>query len=138
MNNRYVLDACSIIAYLMKEDGADNIEALFDDAIEEKNELFMHKINLYEVFYDTWKSQSEATAINIIESIKKLPVAIIDMISDELMIEAACLKNKYHVSVADSFALATARLYGACLVTSDHHDFDSVDIESEIVFLWIR
>lgn len=127
MSKKYVLDACSVIAYLVKEEGSDVIETLINDAIEKEAELLMHMINFFEVFYDTWKSQGEATAMIVFELFKKLPVTLIESISDEVLTEAARLKNGYHISVADSFALATAKIHGATLVTSDHHEFDPVE-----------
>jgi len=138
MSPKYVLDACSVIAYLTGEDGADVIEALINDAIDKAAELFMHKINLYEVFYDTWRSQDEAAAIIFYDTFTNLPVSIIDSISDELMAEAARLKTEYRVSVADSFALAAAKLNDAVLVTSDHREFDPVEEKGDIAFHWIR
>ena len=138
MSKKYILDACSVIAYLLKEDGADIVETLIGDAIDNKTEVSMHKLNLYEVYYDTWKSLGEETAENMYNTFMKLPVSIIDSISDELMTEAARLKTEHRVSVADSFALATARLKGAVLVTSDHREFDPVDKKGDIDFLWIR
>jgi len=138
MSKKYVLDACSVIAYLVKEEGSDVIETLINDAIEKEAELLMHMINFFEVFYDTWKSQGEATAMIVFELFKKLPVTLIESISDEVLTEAARLKNGYHISVADSFALATAKIHGATLVTSDHHEFDPVEKSGENTFLWIR
>ena len=138
MIEKYLLDACSVIAYLTKEEGADTIETLIDEAIEEDIELLIHKINFFEVFYDVWKSQGESTAAIVFSTFKKLPVTIIESISDELMIEAARFKTGYRVSVADSYALATARLHGAVLITSGHREFDPVEEAGEIAFLWIR
>jgi len=138
VSGKYILDACSVIAYLAKEDGSDIIETLINDAIDSETEVLMHKINFFEVFYDTWRSQGEATAVTVYELFKKLPVKIIDSISDELMTEAARLKNGYHMSVADSFALASAKLNCAALVTSDHHEFGPVEKSEGITFLWIR
>jgi len=138
MSKKYILDACSVIAYLLKEDGAEIVKNLIGDAIENKTELLINKLNLYEVYYDTWKSQGEEIAVSMYNTFRNLPISIIDSISDEMMTEAARLKTKYRVSVADSFALATALLNGAVLVTSDHREFDIVDKKCDIDFLWIR
>jgi len=138
MSAKYVLDACSVIAYLTKEEGADAIEKLIHEAIDGDSELLMHKLNFYEVYYDTLRSQGKETAEIVFGTFKKLPVTIIESISDELMVEAARIKTGHSISAADSFALATARLHGATLVTSDHHEFNPVEDAGEIAFLWIR
>jgi predicted nucleic acid-binding protein len=42
------------------------------------------------------------------------------------------------MSLADSFALATALCRGAALVTADHHEFDAVEQAEPVGFLWFR
>jgi predicted nucleic acid-binding protein len=54
------------------------------------------------------------------------------------MKEAARFKLAFKMSVADSFALATAKLEDVTLITADHHEFDPIDEAGEIEFLWIR
>ena len=39
---------------------------------DKKKELLMHKLNLYEVLYDTWRSQGETTAKNIIDAFQNI------------------------------------------------------------------
>jgi hypothetical protein len=42
------------------------------------------------------------------------------------------------MSLADSFLLATARLYSATVVTSDYGELETVEQNLPIPFLWIR
>jgi uncharacterized protein len=51
MAERYLLDACAIIAYLSDEDGADKVEELLWQSNQETGKLFMHELNLLEVYY---------------------------------------------------------------------------------------
>jgi hypothetical protein len=45
----------------------------------------------------------------------------------------------YKVSFADTFALATASITDAFLLTADHHEMDRIEqVEPDIKFLWIR
>jgi PIN domain nuclease of toxin-antitoxin system len=39
---------------------------------------------------------------------------------------------------ADSFALSTAICQQATIITADHHEFDKVEQNENINFLWIR
>jgi len=138
MNTKYVLNACSVIAFLTKEDGADITDNLIAEALDNKAELFMHKINFIEVIYDAWKTQGGSQAKTIFNNIKLLPITIVDSISDDLALEASRLKAGNRISLADAFALAVARLESATLVTSDHHEFDALEASGEATFLWIR
>jgi len=47
-------------------------------------------------------------------------------------------KSKYKISLGDSFVLATAKLYDAKIVSSDHHEFDIIEKSENIKFLWIK
>jgi hypothetical protein len=42
------------------------------------------------------------------------------------------------VSLADSIALAQAKVRRIPLVTCDHHEFDHLQQEKELDFVWIR
>ena len=138
MSAKYVLDACSVIAYYAKEPGWDVVRKIIDDAIADNAELYMHKVNLFEVFYDAWKTQSEADAISTLTKFRALPVSVIDIFTDELMTEATRFKTTHRISVADAFALGLAKLENAALVTSDHHEFDPIEAAGDATFLWIR
>jgi predicted nucleic acid-binding protein len=138
MSGKFVLDACSVIAYFRDEDGAATVERLFDEASEGSTFLIMHKLNLYEVYYDFAREADKEKLSDKIEALKSLPIRFIETISDSLIEEAANFKLSNKMSVADSFALATAKIEGAKLVTSDHHEFDPIDKSGDMEFLWIR
>jgi len=62
MSDKYVLDACALIAYINNEQGAEVIENIVIDAIEDNINLMMHKLNLFEVYYDAWRSRGHDAA----------------------------------------------------------------------------
>jgi predicted nucleic acid-binding protein len=138
MNAKYVLDACSLIAYYGKEEGYHKVKAIITEAASDTSDIFMHRINLYEVYYDLLRSGGESMTNKAMQSLAVSPVSVIDVITEDVMKEAARFKLSYNISVADSFALATAKTEKAMLVTSDHHEFDAIDKAGEIGFLWIR
>ena len=64
----YIFDACALIAYFAKENGAVNVKNILRDAIDDEDiTIFMNKINLLEVYY----KMSLADAIAVAESIIK-------------------------------------------------------------------
>ena len=52
----FVFDACSLIAYLRDEEGADAVEALL---LDRYNICLMHAVNLCEVYYDFLRVSDE-------------------------------------------------------------------------------
>ena len=136
---RYVLDACALLALLRNEDGADFVADIINEANDGKAEISMHKANLLEVYYDIYRTAGKTKADEVISEIKSRPIAIISDISDVLFEEAGRLKSLYKISFADTFAVATASVSGAALLTSDHHEMDKVEQnEPTIKFQWIR
>ena len=136
--DRYVLDACALIALLQNEEGADRVAAVINAANEGVADVTMNKINLLEVYYNVYRSQGEAQAEVMYAAFQKRPVHINSETSDAIFKEAGRLKATYKVSLADSIALAQALALDAELLTADHHEFDVVEQNEKIKFLWIR
>jgi PIN domain nuclease of toxin-antitoxin system len=64
--NRYVIDACALIAFLQNESGGDELRELFKVP---ENEFFMHSVNLTEVYYDAMYPEKRKRR----NCLKKLP-----------------------------------------------------------------
>ncbi len=100
--------------------------------------MFMNKINLLEIYYNIRREYDFDTFEEAYSRIIGLPIGIVDAITDEVFYEAGRLKSQYRVSLADSIALAEAKIRGALLVTADHHEFDHLEKKENIKFYWIR
>jgi predicted nucleic acid-binding protein len=135
---RYVLDACALLALLRDEPGQEFVTDVFNEADNGEAELIMHKANLLEVYYERLRVSGKPKADVFLTTFKNRPVTIISDISDAIFEEAGRLKSTYHVSFADTFALATASVFEAALLTADHHELDLLDKAGEVEFLWFR
>jgi predicted nucleic acid-binding protein len=138
VNDVYVLDACALIAVLSNEDGADKVVDVYAKVISGEAKLVINIINLLEVYYQDYRLHGEKAANKMIESVKALEIKIITDVSNELFCEAGRLKAIYKISLADSIALAQAKVIKGTLLTSDHHEFNIVETNEPIRFLWIR
>jgi len=138
MKSVYVLDACALIAFFNDENGADIVEQILDKGMSEKAIIFMHKINVFEIYYGILRENGSKAAEMIQKTISELPITIVDNIGEDLFVEAAKLKAKYKISLGDSFALGLSKIKKAKLTTSDHHEFDVIDKNKELSFEWIR
>jgi predicted nucleic acid-binding protein len=134
----FVLDACALIALLTGETGAKEVRTILNKSYAGEVSVFMSKINLLEVYYDTYRSRGKTEADYVFDKITKLPLSIVSEISDSVLIEAGRLKVLYRISLADSIALAEAHISDSALVTSDHHEFNIVEQKENIKFHWIR
>lgn len=100
--------------------------------------VYMHKLNVLEIYYGVFRDISPAKAEETLYTIHALPITIVDILSDSVFKEAGRLKATYKISLADSIALAEAKTRDVQLVTSDHHEFDPIDVQQDVKFYWIR
>lgn len=138
MKNIYVLDACALIALFNNEQGADNVEKVLREAVYGAAEVYLNKINLYEVYYGTYRASGRQKADEAYSLIKKLPVKITETLADNIFIEAARFKSLYRMSLADSIALGEAVIRNAQLLTADHHEFDIIEKHENVKIYWVR
>jgi predicted nucleic acid-binding protein len=134
----YVLDACAIMAFIHDEQGANSFENILNMANTSEANVFVHKINLLEVYYDVFRYKGKQIADDVLDEIKQNQIEIISNIPDELFSEDGRLKASYKISLADSLAVACASIYYAELVTADHHELDAIESKENIKFFWIR
>lgn len=136
--NAFVLDACALIAFLNAEEGWKKVGMLLDHAATGSSSVFMHSINLCEVSYDCLRAAGPSAMKSLLETVKKLPVTIVTDVPEKMMIEAAQVKSRHKMSLADAFVLGFAKINGTKVVTCDHGEFDPVDKLKYVDFHWIR
>jgi uncharacterized protein len=134
----YVLDACALIAFLNDEEGADKVEALLAEGMDGSSGIFLHEINLLEIYYGVFRHGGESLAEQTYVRIGNLPLKFVRGLRKNVFKEAGRLKATYRVSLADSMVLAEAMTRGVPLVTCDHHEFDIIEARNELKFSWIR
>ena len=138
MSRKSVLDACAMIAFFNNEDGADKVEELLWQGNRAPNSLFMHEINLLEIYYGVYRDESRELAEQTYVKILDLPIKVVTGLRKNVFKEAGRLKAVYRISLADSIALAEAKIRRIPLVTCDHHEFDPIQDKNELDFYWIR
>ncbi|MDR1829613.1 MAG: PIN domain-containing protein [Candidatus Fibromonas sp.] len=135
MSHKYVLDSCAIIAFLYGEQGKDAVK----DLLNGDNEVYMHSVNVLEVYYDAIKRIESNKADLFLKWIfNDSPIKILHEITENTIRDAGYFKSAYKISLGDSFVLATAKLQNAKIISSDHHEFDIIEKQENINFLWIR
>jgi predicted nucleic acid-binding protein len=93
---------------------------------------------LLEVYYDRINISNLERADIFLETIYNSSVEILEQQNKEIVKNAGRLKANYKMSLADSFALSTAIYKQATIITADHHEFDKVEQNENINFLWLR
>lgn len=131
----YILDACALIAYLREEEGNDKLRVLLR---ESKNRFLIHAVNLGEVYYNSLRVSGEEKAKTLFEDIKRLPINVIWTLDIPFIELAGKYKTSFKMSYADSFVLALAEREKGTVISTDHHEFDSVENAGSLSFYWLR
>ena len=113
-----VFDAWAIMAWLKdQQPAAGRVRLLLEAADRREVRLAMNIVNLGEVLYLSAKARDIAYGRRVLETLQ--PRVITVSAHDELVMLAATLKVRHAISYADAFAVATALLQEAPLVTGD-------------------
>ncbi|MDR1470078.1 MAG: PIN domain-containing protein [Spirochaetaceae bacterium] len=138
VNDRYVLDACAVIAFLNKEPGAETIVDLIQRAEYKEIALYMTSIQALEVYYDRIRIKGRDYADTFLHALYTSSIKILDHVSRANIRIAGHLKTRYSLSLADAVACAAAYSLSAFLVTADHHELTPVEKGENIPFFWFR
>jgi len=136
--NKYILDACALIALLDRESGYEEISNLLLKAELGEVSVYINLVNLLEVYYDRIKISNLDRADMFLETIYNSSIEILELQNKEILRNAGRLKSNYKMSLADSFALSTAIYKQATIITADHHEFDKIEQNEDISFFWVR
>ena len=137
MSKIFVLDACALVAVLKDENGADVVAAAYNKAKTGEARIIMNRVNLLEVYYGYYRDKGKKYAEKIMDGVAQSVISISEF-DKTLFTEAGRLKASYKISLADAIALAQTSISDGELLTSDHHEFDSVEKHEGIRFHWIR
>jgi uncharacterized protein len=114
-----VVDTWAALAFLRKEGSADKIMRRYLRRAERGTaRLLMNLVNLGELYYRMIQLVGLEAADERLRLFKRLPIELIP-VRESLALEAGRVKAKHRLSFADAFAVATARIEGAGVLTGD-------------------
>jgi predicted nucleic acid-binding protein len=132
----YVLDACAMISWLRNEPG----DVVVDSAIRDVNsQCLAHALNLCEVFYDAFRNVGESHAQSVIKDLQAVRITERSDLDESFWQEVGKLKALYRkISLADCCAVALTNRVGGTLLTSDHHELETLAAQGICPIIFIR
>jgi predicted nucleic acid-binding protein len=113
-----VVDSSAMIAWLLDQQAAPKVQAIFEEADGGKVQLLMSWINVGEVYYIAAKRYGRDEAEKFLRRLPSLPIRVV--LPDETdIIAAARLKSSHRLAYADAFAAALALRERATVITGD-------------------
>jgi predicted nucleic acid-binding protein len=117
-----VFDAQALLTLYLGEKGAERVEDLLNRVLEGEITGLVNAVNLAELYYILARKSSKV-AEEKERNLRGYGVKVIPVQDDDLWKNAALLKARHTLSLADAFALATAKKHRAVLVTGQDPDF---------------
>ncbi len=133
MRRGAVLDSYALLALWAAEMGAEQVDALLQEAGKDAPVL-MSYANLGEVLYILERRRGERAPDRALASLALLPIVPVEL-GRRQTIAAAGLKARYPISYADAICAALGQLSGLPVATGDP-EFRA--LESEVELIWLR
>lgn len=138
--NRYVLDAWSLMCFLIGEPSGKKVQNLLQSAAAgNEARIWVSWVNVVEVYYMTYRKTEETNrrlaALEALNIVVRLPLTIVQAGMQESL-EAGVLKSIYSLGIADAYAAATAKIREAVVVTGDP-DFKTLEENREVQVKWL-
>jgi predicted nucleic acid-binding protein len=129
--NQYVLDTSALLAYIENEDGADEVDSLLRQALQNQLSLFMSVVSNLEVFYISWQEQGMVVAVERLKLLNDLPITPV-VLDNQLVQFIGEIKATKRMSLADSCIAGLAKFKQAILVHKDPEFEQVADIINQL------
>ena len=113
-----VLDSFALLAYLLDEPGAADVEAVLEMGRAGQRKLWVCVVNWGEVLYHTERRRGQTAVRECASLMDELPVMIVDA-DRQLTFAAAHIKANHSLCFADAFVVALAQAKNAAVLTGD-------------------
>jgi len=125
-----VFDTETLLAFYLGEPAGKNVERRLVETMKGEIKGYLNIVNLTELYYILYRKNPEI-AEEKERNIRGYGVKIVPVEDNELWREAAKTKGKHALSLADAFAVATAKVKKANLLVGRDAEFDGMDISIE-------
>jgi len=132
-DEKFILDAGSMLAYLNNENGAETIGKILERGGRKEAKVFITAMDLAEIFHIVLKKEGRDKALKTILLIKNLPVECIGL-DESLLMLAGEIRVQFPLSLGDALVAAVAKTRKAKVITGDR---DFRGMEKEIECVWI-
>jgi len=125
-----VFDTEVLLAFYLGESEGKDVERLLTKIMKGEMKGYLNIVNLTELYYILYR-KSPALAEEKERNLRGYGVKIVPIGDNGLWKEAAKMKGKHTLSIADAFAAATAKMEKTKLLTGRDAEFQDIDIPIE-------
>lgn len=128
MPERLTFDSEAILAYYLGENGGEMVRDSLEKVKNGVIEGYINILNLTEVYYIMLRVDQKL-AEEKQRNLRLFGLKIVPVNDDGLWREAAQIKSKHSLSLADAFAVATARMLKSKLVVGNDREFNGLNVQ---------
>jgi predicted nucleic acid-binding protein len=125
---RLTFDSEAILAFYLAEKGGEVVRDNFHKIQNGMVEGYINIVNFTEIYYILARINPEI-AEEKQRNLRLYGLRVIPVADDGLWREAAIIKSKHSLSLADAFAAATAKTLKSTLVVGSDKEFNNLDIQ---------
>jgi predicted nucleic acid-binding protein len=132
-----VFDAQALLIFYKDEEGAERVAGLLKQVLDRKIKGYINVVNLAELYYIISR-ESKKVADEKERNVRSFGVKIVPVKDNALWKEAAILKANHSLSLADAFAVATAKTLRSKLIIGPDPEFDGIIDNVQIERVGVR
>lgn len=128
MLERLTFDSEAILAFYLGEEGGEFVRDSLGKVQNGDAEGYMNILSLTEIYYILFRVDPEL-AEEKQRNLRLYGLKVIPVEDDSLWREAARIKGRHALSLADAFAVATAKSFESKLVVGSDKEFREINIQ---------
>ena len=128
MLERLTFDSEAILAYYLGEKGGEIVRDCLKKVQNKESEGYINVLNLTEIYYILHRISPEL-AEEKQKNLRLYGLKIVPVKDDDLWREAAKTKSEHSLSLADAFAVATAKTLQSTLIVGSDQEFEQLNIK---------
>lgn len=128
MLERLTFDSEAILAFYLGEEGGEFVRDSLGKVQNGDAEGYINILNLTEIYYILFRVDPEL-AEEKQRNLRLYGLKVIPVEDDSLWREAARIKGRHALSLADAFAVATAKSFESKLVVGSDKEFREINIQ---------
>ncbi len=132
MTIKIVFDTEALLIFYLGEKGAEQVKTYLEKIQDKEIEGLLNIVNLTELYYILYR-KSPKVAEEKEANLRAYGIRIIPVSDSKLWKEAGKIKGEHAMSLADAFAVATAKVEKAKLVTGGDEEFNKLKLNVNLI-----
>lgn len=129
---KIVFDTEALLIFYLGENGADHVKTYLEKVQDKEIEGLLNIVNLTELYYILYR-KSPKVAEEKEANLRAYGIGIVPVLDSKIWKEAGKIKGEHALSIADAFAVATAKVEKAKLITGRDEEINNLKLNVDLI-----